>query len=184
MKIARLKVAPQLLAALTLSCASRGDNASANGDDEKRRGGFSGSAFTTHEALESKILLGPGIVPAAGTVNGTGIDREDAKSALVFCALTDIVGGTSVVVDVEESDVVGSGYTDVTGATFTAFTPTRDNGVYYGNLDLRGRKQFLRVTEVTTGTFSSGSRYCGIVLAGQVNLPVTWAQATADFNVR
>jgi len=167
-----------LLLAVTLAaCAAMKDT------DAGKPLGYGGSSFTPHENLEIKTGIPPGVVPAAGTVNYTGIDREEYRQALVACTITDLTVGTTLTINVDESDVVGSGYTAVSGATFTAFTPTRDLNVFYGSLDLRGRKQFLRLTEVAVGTFT-GNRGCSFILLAPTSLPTAWSQATADFNVK
>lgn len=179
----RLAIAAALVVAIA-SC-KHSDTAQAGGSGaEPRGGGFSGSAFTPHENLEVKIGLPPAAVPAAGTVNGAAVDKEDYKVALVTCALNDTTAGTSITTNVDESDTGSSGWTAVTGATFTPFTNARDNGVYYGSLDLRPRKQFLRLTEVTVGTFTTSFRACNFTFGAPTNAPTTWAVATPDFNVR
>ena len=85
-----------------------------------------------------------------GTVTGTGIDLREYESLIVVfsAGLVNTAGDLHF----EESDVLGSGYTDITGAVFTQITTANDNAVYLGHINLRKRKPFIRAVLVVTGT--------------------------------
>lgn len=114
------------------------------------------------------------------TVEGTGIDRKGFEEALVILD-TDPFTSTTLNVKVQESDALASGYTDITGAAFTARTASDDNKVVVGRLNLVSRKRYIRIVAVgsvgTTGTFS-----VIVILSEPSEKPVSQVE-TVEFNV-
>jgi hypothetical protein len=101
-------------------------------------------------------VLAP-ISHAAASDNQTGFSREQFDQADFILALGALGAAATVDVKVQESDTLGSGYADITGAAFTQKTKsgTDMSGlIYHGSLDLRGRKKFLR-TVTTVGAAAS-----------------------------
>lgn len=98
------------------------------------------------------------IAPASygtGATNGTGFSRKGFDTALAV--LKTGVLGTAATLDVkfQECDTVGGTYADITGAAFSQkVKASDDNLVYVGELDLRGRKKFLRAVS-TVGAAAS-----------------------------
>jgi hypothetical protein len=136
-----------------------------------------GSARTPHETLEYKPSLRPQAITVA-TVNGANVDKEDFRGALVVCDVGPLGGTTpGLVVTVEDAADNGAGapgtYAAVSGAAFTQFTATRDDGVFVGSLNLDRRRQWLRLVSVGTGTTPTGSYACGFVMMEPRLLPVT-----------
>jgi hypothetical protein len=122
------------------------------------------------------------IVPdqhGVGTVNGTGIDCKGFREAAFFLDAGDV--GTSATVDfkVQESDVVGSGYADVTGAAITQITT--DNKWAVVRLNLENRKRFLRGV-LTVGVAASEAAVA-CVLSNPIEKPVTQPTDTEVKNV-
>jgi hypothetical protein len=119
-----------------------------------------------------------GTVPAAqaaGAVNGTGVSRVGFNYA-VLEVQTGVTTGTpgSFTLDakLQHSDVIGSGYVDVTGAAVS--TVTAASSRKRKTVDLRTLKPFVRV--VTTAAFVGGTSptICNVVtlqLAGADILP-------------
>jgi hypothetical protein len=101
------------------------------------------------------------------------IDNTSAASTAIDCRgfsyleIPVLIGATDIAVTVlklEESDSSGSGYTDIPGATFSAGTSadgvtlalpsaTDDNQVHAFQVNLVGRKRYIR----TVCTFGDGS---------------------------
>lgn len=110
--------------------------------------------------LGEKAKLVSGAVPserAAGSVNGSVVDRLGFQSAVVFLntgAATGTPSAQGVALKVQTGDVAdGSDMADVTGDTVAALTA--DNANAELNLNLAGYKRYLRV--VVTTTFTGGT---------------------------
>jgi hypothetical protein len=116
---------------------------------------------------------------AAGTQNGTGIDRLGFEEALVI--LNAGINGTSGTVNakVQESDD-NSTFTDITGAAFAQVTESNDDTIYIGRINLIGRKRYIRcVAVVATAACDLGME---VVLGAAKILPTTPVNAVS-FNV-
>lgn len=104
--------------------------------------------------LEPKELLQATRVTAAETVDGTGVDLQgyinpggrEMKAILSANAIS----GTTPTLDIklQESDSLGTGYTDISGAAFTQVT-TVDS---LQEIHFRTSKRYVRAERVTTGT--------------------------------
>ena len=89
---------------------------------------------------------------ASALANGTSVDTlgfEYAVIPLQFGALADTAVLT---VKVQESDVSGSGFADVTGAVYTVTEASDDGTIKPMEVRLHGRKRYLRVVTTYGGT--------------------------------
>lgn len=133
--------------------------------------------FSLHEFLKAVV----GIASdnhAAGTVNGSAIDRVGFEEALVVVNSGANGTGGTVDIKVQEADTTTSGdFTDVTGANFTQITESNDNNVYAGRLNLIGRKRYLRVVAMV------GTAACDlgvdVILGAAKELPVVQVNSAA-----
>lgn len=135
----------------------------------------------------------PADAQSATTVNGTGFSRLGFDSAVVILSCGDLGASATLDVKIQESDVLGSGYVDVTGAAFTQKTQAGTNHsdlIFAGHLDLRPRKKFLRAVGTVGVAASEYAVVVGLynalrkedVTAGQTGSEAN-AQGTYDFTV-
>lgn len=119
-----------------------------------------------------------GTVPAAsaaGTVNGTGVDRLGFNYAVLEAQTGAVTGAPSAQTldcKLQHSDASGSGYTDVTGGAVAQITAA--NTRKRKTIDLRGLKRYVRVVTVaafTGGTTPTIANVCTLQLAGTDVLP-------------
>lgn len=82
---------------------------------------------------------------ASTTITGTGIPTAGFNWAKVCLLVGAIVSGGTLDVTVEESDTLGGSYAAITGAVFAQRTNALQNLPLVGEIDLRGRKAFIRV---------------------------------------
>jgi hypothetical protein len=118
---------------------------------------------------------------AAGTRNGTGIDRATpggalATSCIVFGSLGAKSGtpdSLTAIYKLEDSADNSTGWT-LYGSAGT--TLTADNGSVQVDIDLRAAKRYIRVAEViafVNGTSPKIEGQAVVVLGGYVNNPVS-----------
>lgn len=91
---------------------------------------------------------------STSTRTGTGVDIQqyDGLAKIIMMSGAASAGTTPTLdVKIQESDVVGSGYADVTGATFAQVTDAADSTEMI-QLDLSGTKRFIRVIGTIGGT--------------------------------
>jgi hypothetical protein len=125
-----------------------------------------------------------GTVPAAsaaGTVNGTGVDRRGFNFAILEAQTGAATGApTTQTLDckLQHSDVVGSGYVDYqpggVAAAGAVAQITAVNTRKRKTIDLRGAKAFVRVVTVTAFTGGSSptlANVCTLQLSGADVLP-------------
>jgi len=98
---------------------------------------------TASQELEAKVLHTP-VAQGIAAVNGTGIDCKGYDEALILLSLGTIPSNGEVDVHIEESDALGSGYADITGAMFAQKVAGTGGLTYVGRLNLRERKQYIR----------------------------------------
>lgn len=102
----------------------------------------------------------------AATGNGTGIDISglDGQAAVILDSAA-ASAGTNPTLDVklQESDTVGSGYTDIPGAAFSEVTNAASLQKIVINTD--ERKKYIRAVDTIGGT-SSPSFVRSVVLLG------------------
>lgn len=126
------------------------------------------------------IEMNTDISLGTGTTNGTAIDTDNFDEALIIVKSGQ--NGTSGTVDIkiQESDVSGSGFADITGAAFAQIVEANDNTVYHGRLSLIGRKRYIRAVIVV------GTAACDVAVLCQlgcpIKMPVTQVQ-TISFNL-
>ena len=134
---------------------------------------------TASQELVPKVLHTP-VAQTATTVDGTGIDCRGYDEALIVLALGTIPSNGTVDVHIEESDALGSGYADITGAVFAQKVAASGALTYVGRINLRGRERYLRsVVVVANQTVPLG--VLAILSQAKVN-PVTQVNAVG-FNV-
>ena len=114
----------------------------------------------TLQGLGANLKLATGIAPqaiAAGTTNGTGVDRRGQNAVVIDVEVGATAGvPTSFTKDVkiQHSDTVGSGYVDfvpVSGSAASGAVAqiTAASSRKKKSIDLRGAKQYVRVVDVT-----------------------------------
>lgn len=83
------------------------------------------------------------------TVNGTAIDTAGYDEAVVVldCGTTATSGTLNVKVQ-EATDAAFTTPVDITGAAFTQVTPTNDDAIYVGVINLEKRLRYIRVVGV------------------------------------
>ena len=100
------------------------------------------------------------------TTTGTGVDLTGYRSAAVVLHMGAIQDGTWTPT-VEESDVLGSGYTTVAAAdlsgSFAAITTANDVAVY--EVGYLGSKQYIRLV-MTETVASAGAFFSATVMRG------------------
>ncbi len=108
--------------------------------------------MATQSQFDVKELL-PAASQAASTVNGTGVDLQGyinpgGRQMKAILNVGTISAGTTCDVKMQESDVVGSGYTDIVGAAFTTVTTVTGQQ----EIHFRTNKRYVRAVCVTVGT--------------------------------
>lgn len=91
----------------------------------------------------------PAIAPATVTANPTAIAVDTATGfthALVIIQAGTFGASATMDFKLQASTAVGSGYADITGATFTQITASNDESCYIGAVRLDGRHaRYLKV---------------------------------------
>lgn len=108
------------------------------------------------------------LLPAARattTANGTGIDRQGSEGRVIAILSSAAGTGTAPTMDVklQESDVLASGYADITGAVFTQVAGVAAFQTIA--VDLRTAKRFIRAVETIAGGTPVFDRACVLVVA-------------------
>lgn len=98
-----------------------------------------------HELLKVVHVLDPASYGAAAEAFTTGFSTKGFRELLLIVTCGAFTATGDVVFQVEESDVVGSGYADVSGALIAEKVAADDQNVYMIRLDLAKRKEFIRV---------------------------------------
>lgn len=132
--------------------------------------------FSLHQFLKAVT----GIVAdnhAAGTVNGSAIDRLGFEEALVVVNSGTNGSSGTVNVKVQESDDGSTGWADIAGAAFPQITEANDNTIYVGRINLVGRKRYLRV--VATVSTAACDLGVDVILGAAKNLPVSQVNTVA-----
>ena len=134
---------------------------------------------TASQEMVLKNLTVP-IAQTATTVTGTGIDCRGYDEALIELAVGVIPSDGTLDVHIEESDALGSGYADITGAVFAQKAAANGSLSYVGRINLRQRKQYIRAIAVIAN--QTIPFWVGAILSqAQIN-PVTQVN-TVGFNV-
>lgn len=129
--------------------------------------------FTTRPAIS---ILADDVTNT--TVDGTSIDRSGYNFAQGVFAVETTTGNLSVV-KVQHSDD-DSTWADISGLSFTALGATDDNKHVVANIDLRGKRRYIRwvATEDNTGTADAIVGY--FQLGGANETPTVAADFGAD----
>lgn len=96
------------------------------------------------------------VTTATSTHTGTGQDTQKYDGYAQFILTSAAGTGTSPTLDVklQESDALGSGYTDIAGATFTQVTDAADASEMI-QVDMAARKKYIRAVGTIAGTTPS-----------------------------
>jgi hypothetical protein len=110
-----------------------------------------------HNNVSAAVALTPRAIATDTTTSGTAVDLQGYEG-VEFVVATGVLTDGAYVVNLQESDVSGSGYTDVAAAdmlgTEPNFAATDDNVV--GVVGYRGNKRYVRLQIVSTGTTTGG----------------------------
>lgn len=101
------------------------------------------------------------------TLTATGVDVSDFDGpvqVILHTSAATVGTDPTLNVKIQESDTVGSGYTDVTGATFAEVTDAADSTEMIA-FQIGARKKFLRVVGTIGGT-STPTFGFGVVMIG------------------
>lgn len=135
-----------------------------------------------HEYLRPAVTLAADNYATATGTTGTAVDGQNFEDCLVMFDIGDVTGTGTVDVRIQESDVTGSGWADITGAVFTQVTTAASNDLklYVGRIHLGGRKRYLRAFAAIANVAADMSVHC--ILTSGISLPVTQANTTV-FNL-
>lgn len=101
-------------------------------------------------------LLAPAVLSATAT--GTGLDLSGFDGAAIIITTGAIVAAGDFSAKVQESDVLGSGYTDVLAADLKGTLPASLTADGTFKVGYRGNKRFIRlVTTKNSGTSIAAS---------------------------
>lgn len=147
-----------------------------------------------HESQCGKYVqaIPPAAIVDDASATPTVIDTLDARQ----CEIVLNLGATDIALTalkVQESDVSGSGYADISGATFDGGTDidgaalalpsaTDDNQVCVFQLNLDGRKRYLKVI-ATVGNGSTGGFIAGTARLSELRSTPETSTAAADGGV-
>ena len=131
------------------------------------------------EAQKVVNLINP-IAMGAGTTTGTGIDCQGFEEALIVLAAGVVPSNGTLDVKIQESDSLGSGYSDITLAAFVQVTAATQSLSYVGRLNLVGRKRYIRA--IAVGVNQTIPLYVMAVLSAPKTAPVSQIN-TAAFNL-
>lgn len=127
---------------------------------------------TVRNAIRSLFLSRPNRVTS--TVTGTGIDTMGYNDAMITLEVG-TVSGTTPTLDgkIQESDVIGSGYTDIAGATFTQVVASNSSqSISIVGLGTAPRKRFIRFIGTIAGTSPSYDLAVNALLGNAFREPV------------
>lgn len=122
--------------------------------------------MTTQKQLSLLELQKAAQETSAQTVNGTGVDLapyiNSGGRQMKAVLSAEAVSGTTPTLDVkiQESDSLGSGYTDISGAAFTQLT-TSDG---LEEIHFRTNKRYVRMSYTTGGTSPVYNLFVGLLV--------------------
>lgn len=109
---------------------------------------------TVEQGYKAAIGLSPQVIASATTTNGTGVDcLELGYDCMAVLQLGTQTGTFTADVKIQESDASGSGYADISGASFTQADQDDDDAV--AAITFRRTKRYIRVVDVTAGTVTA-----------------------------
>lgn len=93
----------------------------------------------------------------SSTLTGTGIDIREFVADIVVMQHSDATNGADVTLDgkLQESDSLGSGYADITGATFTQVDNTAGGAFGAVTIKADATKRYIRYVGTIAGTTPS-----------------------------
>lgn len=120
--------------------------------------------------LQNQISSAVTIAPAANRTadtTGTGVDLAGYRGAVALVQFGTVTDGTWTP-KLEESDSLGSGYTDVAAAdlsgAFVATTSANDETVQ--EVAYLGSKRFIRVSVIETVASTTGALFNAVIVRG------------------
>lgn len=134
------------------------------------------------QELEEALLVKQGIISAdhgTGTVTGVGVDTKDFDSLMLLIASGVVTATGTVDIHLEESDVLGSGYTAIAGALATQITVANDQTQNLIRIKCKNFKRYIRaIAVIGTDTAEFGAsfllgKFDGLAPVTQDNTPVT-----------
>ena len=125
------------------------------------------------ENYKAFVGIDPQDITSATTVDGTGVDcLEMNDDVMAVMQLGTMTGTYTCDVKLQESDTLGSGYTDITDAAFTQ--ADQGDGNTIAVVGAKRTKQFVRATVTTAGTVTANEI--------SVSLLVRAGEGAADLN--
>lgn len=112
-------------------------------------------------------FLPPQDITSATATNGVGVDCISENHDMVAIVQLGTMTGTHTCdVKMQESDALSSGYTDISGATFTQTDEDSDNTI--ASIGFKRTKRFVRAVVTTAGTVTANViAISGLVQAGR-----------------
>lgn len=100
---------------------------------------------------------------------GTGVNVAGGNGEAIAILAANFTGGTSpsLAVKLQESDVVGGTYTDISGGALTTLTA---DGITRLAVKMTGRNKFIRASWTSAGTSITIDFCCILVVGGYTNL--------------
>lgn len=89
---------------------------------------------------------------SAATNNGTAVDCLGYRRALVVFNAGTADASAEADVKIQSSDASGSGFADITGATFAQVTTANDDTIYVAEIQTENHKRYLRAVATCDGT--------------------------------
>lgn len=135
------------------------------------------SAYTPSEFTLASYTLKPDNYSAAST-DGAEVDTKGFRRALIVLAAGTAAASAEADVKIQSSDASGSGFADVTGATFAQITAANDETTYVANWNCDLNKRYIRAVCACDGT-NQVELACVVVLLDPEVGPATQTNAVA-----
>jgi len=106
------------------------------------------------ENYKAVEFLPPQDITSAATTNGVGVDCINMNDDLMAIVQLGAMTGThTCIVQMQESDALGSGYSNISGALFTTSDQDDDNSI--ASIGFKRTKRFVRAVITTAGTVTA-----------------------------
>lgn len=132
-----------------------------------------------HETLLVKTMVTPEDW-GTGAVTSAAVDTKGFEEALIVLSVGTAGASAGIDILVQESDASTTGFTNISGTTFTQVTTSNDETEFVGRIRLGGRDRYLRVLGTVTTATSELAVIC--ILTGGQREPVTQSNTVA-FNI-
>jgi len=111
-------------------------------------------------SLTSKVVSAIAPATYTATETGTGFDTQGFEFCEIVLHAGTFTGDETMTLTVETSTAIGSGYSAISGAAFTAISTANDAAIYRGIVRLDGAERYVRCVGTNTGT---GNAVYGVV---------------------